>query len=110
VQGSILDFDGLVDLRRIHETNGAKRAVRGRGKQADVTKNHDVEREQVRSRSRAIFQLGNRYEAILREVNKPSEGSGISRIFHWTGSTPRAGNSFNAALVAGQKATQVGIL
>jgi hypothetical protein len=108
---TLLDFSTLVSLRRAHETDSAKKAVRARGRQARSLEER-IEREDVRERSRAIVQIGNRYEAILREVNKPSEGSGISRMFHWTGFTTThaaSSNALNAAVAAGQRASRVSV-
>jgi hypothetical protein len=51
------------------------------------------------------LELRRRLDALLREVNKPSEGTGSDRLFRWTGAP--SGNTANAALAAGQRADRV---
>jgi uncharacterized protein (DUF1778 family) len=101
-----LDLDALVAIRRAHETDRAKRGVRGSGDPTLPARERDDDPIAQR-RSRAIRLAAQRYEEILREVNKPSEGSGLDRAFRWTGSVP--GNTANALLASGQKADRVRI-
>jgi hypothetical protein len=104
----VLDLSILISIRSSHETQRAKQAVRRHAKDepdedTDSETGEDVE---TRRRSQAVMQAGQRFETILREVNKPSDGTGLSRLFHWTGSLP-GGNAQNALLAANDKARRV---
>jgi hypothetical protein len=73
----------------------------------DNASDDDVEADRGESsRTQVILQAGQRYEVILREVNKPPDGTGLSRLFNWTEALP-GGNAQNAALAAGARAQKV---
>jgi hypothetical protein len=98
------DLSALVEMRSAHETDRAKKAVRSQGDNPQLPHTDDLDFE-VKQRSQTAAQLHRRLDALLREVNKPSEGTGSDRLFRWTGAL--SGNTANAALAAGQRADRV---
>jgi hypothetical protein len=112
--GGDFDYTGMIAIRREHETAYAKTANR-RGV-ADKTAPSDADEHGndgpsdtvVAERARLRLEFLREVNAILKEVNTQADGSGKLRNDRWV-KAPRAakGNTANAALAAGARATKV---
>ncbi|KIJ05055.1 hypothetical protein PAXINDRAFT_183005 [Paxillus involutus ATCC 200175] len=115
-----LDFHMLVHLRRIHQTQRAAKSVRVHSTVSEGAGHHENSRKHseehggnvtVPVRLQVVRQMQDVLRAFESEAQVRGVGTGLERHVRWTGTLGSAetttGNTANAALAAGQRATAV---
>lgn len=118
-----LDFHMLVHLRRIHQTQRAAKSVRVHSTVSEGAGHHENSRKHseehggnvtVPVRLQVVRQMQDVLRAFESEAQVRGVGTGLERHVRWTGTLGSAetttGNTANAALAAGQRATAVSII
>lgn len=104
-----LDYSGIIAARRAHETEWAKKSARaGASLAGDTTTGTGTP-------SKAYGKLVAKFNEVLRDHDGNPEvavGTGLERLARISGSTTikPTGNSANAALAAGQRASTVRLI